>query len=91
MPKAVAKTKIEPEYPEMNWLRAAIYDRKKTMNLSWDQIGAAVGTTGDALKHLMHNHPDPWDWPRYTLKKICRVLGIEIRMFVVGSPEDPCQ
>ena len=86
----MAKTKLnEPVYPPVNWLRAAIYDRKSTLKLSWDEIGSAVGTTGGALRQLMHSTPDPWDWPRYTRQKVCRVLGIEIRQFVAGSPEDP--
>ena len=91
MPKMGAKPKIEPKYPEVNWLRAAIHDRKNMMKLTWDQLGEAVGTTGDALKHLMHNKPDPWDWPRYTRDKVCRVLGIQTNSYVVGSPEDPCR
>jgi len=91
MPKNGTKQKIEPVYPEINWLRAAILERKRTLHLSWNQIAEAVGTTGGALRQLMHSTPDPWDWPRYTLKKVCRVLGLEIRQFVVGSPEDTCR
>lgn len=85
----MAKQKIEPIYPEINWLRAAIYDRKSALKLSWDQIGEAVGTTGGALRQLMYSTPDPWEWPHYTRKKVCRVLGLEIKQFVVDSPDDP--
>lgn len=81
--------KIEPKYPPINYLRAAIYDRKRELHLSWEALGRAVGTSGDALKHLMHNHPDPWDWPKYTRDKVCRVLGIQTNCYVVGSPDDP--
>lgn len=85
----MAKQKFEATYPPVNWLRAAIYDRKSTLNLSWDQIGEAIGTTGGALRQMMHSKPDPWEWPAYTLKKVCRVLGLEIKQFVVDSPDDP--
>ena len=82
------RTKSEPIYPEINWLRAAIIDRKSTLNFTWDELGEAVGMSGDALKHLMRNRPDPWEWKRSLRDKVCRVLGIEIKQFVVGSPED---
>ena len=81
------KAKIEPKYPEINWLRAAIIDRKNSLNFTWDELGDAVGMSGDNLKHLMRNRPDPWEWNKTTREKVCRVLGIEIRQFVVGSPE----
>ena len=90
MPTKTGK-KIEPTYPDVNWLRAAILDRKSTLHLSWNEIGEAVGTTGGALRQLLYSTPDPWDWPNYTRQKVCRVLGLEIRQFVVGSPEDPCR
>lgn len=82
------RTKTEPTYPEINWLRAAILDRKASLHFTWDELGEAVGTTGDNLKHLMRNKPNPWDWSDKTRSTICRVLGIEIRRYVVGSPED---
>ena len=82
------KAKIEPKYPEINWLRAAIIDRKNSLDYTWDELGEAVGTSGDALKHLIHSQPDPWEWKRTTREKVCHVLGIEIRQFVVGSPEN---
>lgn len=85
----MSKVKKEASFPEINWLRAAIIDRKNSLHLSWDEIGEAVGTTGDSLKHLMYNKPNPWDWSSYTRSKVCRVLGIEVRQFVIGSPEDP--
>lgn len=83
------KTRIEPTYPEINWLRAAIIDRKNSLNYTWDDLGDAVGMSGDNLKHLMHNNPDPWEWKRTLRERVCRVLGIEIKQFVVGSPEVP--
>ena len=91
MPKTGEKKKIEPTYPPINWLRAAMIDRKNQLKMSWDDIGEAVGTTGGALRQLMYSTPDPWDWPQYTRQKVCRVLGVETRQYVVGSPEDPCR
>ncbi len=82
------KMKREPTYPEINWLRAAIYDRKNSLHLTWDDLGDTVGCSGGALRQLMHASPDPWTWPQYTLKKVCKALGIEIRQCVAGSPED---
>ena len=87
--RAAAIEIVNDKFPKINWLSAAIYARKKQLNLTWIDIANAAGTTSQYLRNLEFRHPNPWDWPDYTLKKVCRVLGIEIREYVAGSPDDP--
>lgn len=78
---------VKPSYPPINWLMAAILERKKVMGLSWDDIADKVGMSSFMLRRMAATK-DPEEWPLYTIKQICKVLRIEYRSYVVGSPED---
>lgn len=78
----------EKKYPPINWLAAAILERKKVMKLDWGQIAEIVGTSPAVMRKLASSK-DPQDWPRYTLQKVCKTLGITYKAYVADSPEDP--
>ena len=77
-----------PKYPEIDWLMAGFLERKRVMNLTWDEIGAAAGMNGNAFRRLAATK-SPADWPKDIRQNVCRMLGLEVKTFVVGSPEDP--
>jgi len=82
------RTKFDkPKYPPVDWTMAAILERKKVMKLEWSDIADGAGITSDALRGMVSRKRTE-EWPTPVLKKVCRVLGLEYRNYVVGSPED---
>ena len=82
------RTKLDqPKYPEIDWFLAGILERKKVMHLTWDDLGEICGTTGENMRQYVMKKP-PIEWPKSFKDKICKALGLEIRVYVVGSPED---
>lgn len=81
------RTKFDkPKYPPIDWVMAAILERKKTMKLEWADIANEVGMSPEGLRKLVaYKRSD--QWPTYTLKKVCKALGIEYKSYLVGSPE----
>lgn len=82
------RTKLDPpKYPPVDWLLAGILERKKTMGLTWDDIGVMCGTTGENMRQFVRKKP-PMEWPKSLRETLCKKLGLEIKVYVVGSPED---
>lgn len=77
------RTKLDkPKYPPIDWLMAAILERKKVMGLEWNDLADMVGgISGDYLRKLVSSKP-PMKWPDDVRNKVCRKLGINIRMVV---------
>ena len=80
----------KPDYPPINWLLAAILERKKVMGLEWDDIAKKANMSSPTLRKMLST-TDPLEWDFHARKSICEMLGIEFRTksYVVGSPEDP--
>ena len=83
------RTKFDqPKYPEIDWLMAAILERKRVMRLEWKDIALkAGGISGDSLRQLASKKA-PEEWPKDVRVRVCKVLGIDVKMIVIGSPED---
>ena len=82
------RTKFDtPKAPPVDWALAAILERKKTLKLEWINIADAAGMSPDVLRNLVSRKRTE-EWPVYTLKKVCKVLGLEYKSYIVGSPED---
>ena len=77
------RTKLDkPKYPPIDWLMAAILERKKVMGLEWGDIADMVGgISAEYLRKLASSKP-PMKWPDDIRNKVCRKLGINIRMVV---------
>lgn len=84
MPSRMMKPSKETQ--EIDWVKAAIYERKNALNLNWADIEhkAHVGST--YLRKLMSTkHTKNWD--AEVRKAVCDVLGIKIKtvMEIVGN------
>lgn len=77
------RTKLDkPKYPPIDWLMAAILERKKVMGLEWGDIADMVGgISAEYLRKLASSKP-PMKWPDDVRNNVCRKLGINIRMVV---------
>ena len=78
---------VKPEYPPIDWLMAAILERKKVMKLEWGDLGECCGMSSSAMRKMACSKA-PEDWPKAIREKVCRKLGIEAKMVVSGSPGD---
>ena len=75
---------------QIDWLLAAVLERKKALRLDYSDIAEMVGgISGDALRQLVARKA-PEEWPKRIRDGVCKALGIEVKTIVVGSPEDRC-
>lgn len=82
------KPKLEkPKYPPIDWLKAAILERKAVMKLGWEDIAESAGVTCQVIRHLAaKKHTE--DWPANIRKKVCSQLGIEAKLVITGVHEN---
>ena len=79
------RTKFDkPQYPPIDWVMAAILERKKVRHLEWADLAEKAGTTPDALR-TMANRKHTNDWPPETRRAVCRTLGINIKTVLTVS------
>ena len=83
------RTKFDkkPEDVPVDWNLAAILERKKALKYEWADIAQMAGMSADSLRNYISRRPTS-EWPVYTLKKVLKLLGLEYRAYLVGSPED---
>lgn len=82
------KPKLEkPKYPPIDWLKAAILERKSVMKLGWEDIADYAGVTCDVIRALASKkHTE--DWPANIRKRVCSKLGIEAKLVITGAHEN---
>jgi len=69
--------------PPIDWLWAAILERK--MQFGWDltQMAGAAGTTYAWMRENIRR--SPWEWNREARERLCKNMGISI--IVEGQPK----
>jgi len=80
---------IPPKKEWIDWTKGAILEKKITRHLRWKDIADAVGMSPDVLRNLIYDRPTP-RWPKYTLKKVCKVLDIKYGTYTIQIPEEKC-
>ena len=73
-------------YPAIDPLRACIFDRKHSMKLTWDNIGAEIGLSGGMMRYYANRMP-PDEWPKNVRLGVCRVLGLSVKQTVIELSE----
>lgn len=83
MPKVNLGKRAVAKRPPIDWLRAAILERK--MTLGYDLKGLAVvgGISYEYMRRL-YTRP-PQEWPHGVLENVCREFGITLVPCVDGS------
>ena len=76
----------QPKYPPINWLTAAILERKRVMKLEWNDLADKAGMTGDQLRYLLNSKP-PEEWPCDVRNKVLRVLGLSVKLVIEEAKE----
>ena len=81
------RTKFDvPKYPPIDWLMAAILERKKVMKLDWSDLADASKISVDSMKRLASTRP-PEEWPADIRKSVCRKLGIGAKLMITDLHE----
>lgn len=75
MPKYKQKVVVSP--PPIDWLWAAILERK--VQYGWDMkaMAEAAGTSYGMIRNLMRK--SPWDWPKQARENICEAFNLELK------------
>jgi len=69
----------EPE--DIDWLKAAVLERKLAKKLDWPDVAAKAKIPPDKLRKTVTNkHSDDWD--RDLRTALCRALGISTKMVI---------
>lgn len=79
----------KPKEPPIDWLKAAILERMDCKGYNLKKLSAACGIEYEALRWIMRK--PPMDWKRPQREAVCKALGIEIMVTVLGQPQIPQQ
>ena len=85
MPKTKLGEKYSPKPPKIDWLWAAVLERKMVMRYDLKDMAAIAGVNYNAMRHLITK--SPWDWPNDIRNKVVDKLGIKIVQSVDGAPD----
>lgn len=67
--------------PDIDWLKAAILERKMAKKLEWADISAKTKISPDKLRKMVTNkHSEEWD-PE-AKRALCRALGVKVKLVV---------
>ncbi|MBR0161916.1 MAG: hypothetical protein IJQ02_11635 [Oscillospiraceae bacterium] len=79
------RTKLgEPKYPPVDWLKAAILERKDSLELTWGDLADVAGITNDSMRRLASLKP-PEEWPPDVRRAVLRRLGIHAKLVIVDE------
>ena len=85
MPRVNLGKSARPQAPPIDWLKAAILERMDALDMNKRELAYAAGIGYDNMLVLLRKSPG--DWKRTQRESVCRVLGIETVLTVVGAPE----
>ena len=84
MPKLKIGEKYSPKPPKIDWLWAAVLERKMVMRYDLKDMADIAGVNYDTMRRLITK--SPWDWPNHIRKRVAEKLGIKIIQSVDGVP-----
>ena len=74
------------KYPPINWLTAAILERKQTMKLTWEDLANVAHISPDRMRQLISKKP-PEQWPADIRNAVCRCLQINVKLTITDGHE----
>lgn len=81
------RTKLDPpKYPPLDWLKAAILERKRVSKMGWDELAEGAGITPECLRKLVSTKPTS-AWNEYVRRAVCRKLGLSAKLVITDLHE----
>ena len=69
------------KYPPINWLKAAILERKDVLNLTWEDIAKGAKIPVHSMRRYA-TQVQPQEWPEDIRRNVLRMLGIQARLVI---------
>lgn len=86
MPKVKLSRYAEKEVPPIDWLWAAVLERKTVLGYDLKQMAKVADVGYDMMRQYIRM--SPWDWSPRVRKNICKEFGISTKVSV-GRTELP--
>ena len=83
MPKVNLSRFSQKDAPPIDWLRAAILERKMAFGYDLKELAAVGGVSYEYMRRIYGNPPSAW--PHGVLENICKEFGITLVPSVNGS------
>lgn len=74
--------KVKTSDPPIDWLRAAVLERKAVKRLDLKQMANIACVSYERMRHMIC--VSPWDWPRDIRERVCSHLGINLTVTPEG-------
>jgi len=84
MPKTKIGEKYSPKPPPIDWLWAAVLERKKVLRYDLKQMAEIAGVTYATMRRYIGI--SPWQWNDSARNNVCRRFGIKTVRRVEGAP-----
>ena len=76
MPKLKKKFADTKTAPPIDWLHAAILERKVVYGIDLKEMADIAGVDYGTMRHLINKSPWLWKWE--TRERVCKRFGIEL-------------
>jgi len=78
MPKVKLSRFAEKEAPPIDWMWAAVLERKAVKGLDVKELAKIAEVSYETMRQYIRK--SPWDWPRAPREKVCRALGLVVKV-----------
>ena len=76
MPRTKLCEKYAPKPPPIDWLWAAVLERKARNRISLKDLAAIGGVSYGTMRQYARE--SPWDWPRELRENVVKGLGLSL-------------
>ena len=86
MPKVKLAEYARKKAPPVDWLWAAVLERKMVMRMDLKTMAKLAGVPYERMRKLIG--VTPWDWPKDAREKVCDAFGLRPIRSVEAAPPD---
>ncbi len=83
MPKVNLSNCAEKEAPPIDWLWAAVLERKTVLGYDLKQMADIAGVTYETMRHYIRR--SPWTWLPEARGRVCMKFGIKTQVSVAAT------
>lgn len=71
----------KPKYPPVDWMLAAILERKQIMGLNWSDLADVAHISPETMRSLA-TKKKPEEWPTEVRRAVMRKLGLSAKLVI---------
>jgi hypothetical protein len=86
MPKVKLAQYAKKEAPPIDWLWAAVLERKTVLGYDLKRMADVAGVTYETMRHYIRQ--SPWSWKANARRRVCDEFGLKPQVSVAMS-DDP--